>query len=39
MKVCVTFYWGVNVCFIVCCMDNSNVALNAWEMLEKGCNE
>ena len=29
----------VNVCFIVCCVANGNVALNAWEMLEKGCNE
>lgn len=29
----------LNICFIVCCVTNGNVALNAWEMLEKGCNE
>ena len=29
----------LNICFIVCCVANGNVALNAWEMLEKGCNE
>lgn len=25
----------LNICFIVCCVANGNVALNAWEMLEK----
>ena len=29
-----------DLCYIlVCCVANGNVALNAWEMLEKGCNE
>lgn len=39
MKICVTLLLRINICFIVCCVANCNVALNAWEMLEKGCNE